>query len=690
MPAPRTTAPRAGTTREAALRQAALRQAALRQASAAAAPPPSAGRARTTAARGQGTARPRTTASRRSAPPVGTTTRPPLTAQEAAALRAVLAARAAGTGPGTITPEPRPARRRPGTQPRRRTAAGRKTRRPRPPVDRRRWSVRLSLTALGLVLPVLAGVLAPGAQQAGTAAEPTDTAGLALAARSSMLDSAARYRSLERLLADRQAALQHAREAERAAGERLAAARQAVGGRAAALYRTTAEERAPLLELSVQEASTTSDVLYAQGLAELGQRDLETSVARADRAAADVAVAADRVATAEAAVAAVSRQAAAVLDEVRTSAAGLRPDVAARLAGLGAGPAVAAQQETNRQALQRWQDYLVQLSGAGIEPPSAAALADPASLPAGLSPTRDGSGQVVPGVAWAVVGNRPVTVLPAETIAAVSSALAQLGKPYVPGRSGPDAYDCGGLASGAWLLAGYALPTWPADQWAGGAAVPLSQLQVGDLVFADGGTDVGISLGEGQVVTASGAGYQVAVRTVSDAAGAVRVTLPAPAEPNGLLPAGTAGRAACGAPTAVGGVSPAWGGWTNGGIPTGALCSIARGHALRCDAAAGYAAMAEAFAAAFDRPLCITDSYRSLAGQVTAFRTKPQLAAVPGTSNHGWALAVDLCGGINVAGTPQSAWMAAHAGRFGFVQPDWARPGGEKPEPWHWEFGNLA
>src|SRR3712207_3555120 len=76
--------------------------------------------------------------------------------------------------------------------------------------------------------------------------------------------------------------------------------------------------------------------------------------------------------------------------------------------------------------------------------------------------------------------------------------------------------------------------------------------------------------------------------------------------------------------------------------------------------------------------------------QVTAFRAKPGLAAVPGTSNHGWALAVDLCGGINVAGTAQSAWMAANSGRFGFVQPDWARQGGEKPEPWHWEFGHLA
>jgi peptidoglycan DL-endopeptidase CwlO len=34
--------------------------------------------------------------------------------------------------------------------------------------------------------------------------------------------------------------------------------------------------------------------------------------------------------------------------------------------------------------------------------------------------------------------------------------------------------------------------------------------------------------------------------------------------------------------------------------------------------------------------------------------------------------------------------MTANAGRFGFVQPDWARPGAEKPEPWHWEFGYIS
>jgi cell wall-associated NlpC family hydrolase len=354
-------------------------------------------------------------------------------------------------------------------------------------------------------------------------------------------------------------------------------------------------------------------------------------------------------------------------------------------------PAAGAQQERNTAALQRWQGFLAELASAGIEAPSAAELADPTALPDGFSPALDAAGQAVPGVAWAVVGNRPVTVLPAETVTAVSTALSQAGRPYAAGAAGPDSYDCGGLTAAAWLLAGYDLPATAAGQWAAAAVVPASQLQVGDLVVSDGGADVGLYVGAGEVLAASAATYQVGVRPVPADARAVRVTLPAPAQPNAPLPPSASGRGACGAPPVpVGPVSPAWGGWANGRIPGEALCPVARGHALRCDAAAGYAAMSRAFEADLGEALCVTDSYRPIGAQADAFRRKPGLAAVPGTSNHGWALAVDLCGGVNVAGTREWTWMTQHAGRFGFVNPDWARPGGEKPEPWHWEFGHLA
>jgi hypothetical protein len=181
------------------------------------------------------------------------------------------------------------------------------------------------------------------------------------------------------------------------------------------------------------------------------------------------------------------------------------------------------------------------------------------------------------------------------------------------------------------------------------------------------------------------------VGTLAAGSSVTRVTLPAPAQPNAALaPGGDKG--ACGAALPVPGtVSPAWGGWSNGQIPPETLCALGvNRHALRCDAAASYAQLDTAYRAAFDTPLCITDSYRSLRGQVTAYALKPGLAAVPGTSNHGWALAVDLCGGINIAGSAQWTWMTANAGRFGFVQPTWAGPAGEKPEPWHWEYGYIS
>jgi hypothetical protein len=308
-----------------------------------------------------------------------------------------------------------------------------------------------------------------------------------------------------------------------------------------------------------------------------------------------------------------------------------------------------------------------------------------------MSPALDAAGQPVPGVAWAVIGNSPVTVLPAEAVTAVSTALSQLGKPFVGGTSGPDTYDCGGFTSAAWLLAGFAVPSTPDAQWSTGAPVDMATLQVGDLVFSPGGQDVGIYLGDGDVVGASAGTYQVGVRAVAAGSSATRVTLPAPSAANAALPPG-GDTGACGAALpAPGPISPAWGGYANGQIPGEALCAlgVAR-HALRCDAAVSYARMSSAFGSAFGSPLCITDSYRSYASQVSAFHRKPGLAAVPGTSNHGWALAVDLCGGINIAGSQQWTWMTANAGRFGFVQPEWARPGNEKPEPWHWEFGYIS
>lgn len=128
--------------------------------------------------------------------------------------------------------------------------------------------------------------------------------------------------------------------------------------------------------------------------------------------------------------------------------------------------------------------------------------------------------------------------------------------------------------------------------------------------------------------------------------------------------------------------------YENGRIPASALCglSFSPGHALRCDAAERLDALAAKFQAAFGHPLAITDSYRSLDAQIALKAIKPVLAAVPGTSQHGWGLAVDLGGTVPSGTSPEYIWLRTNAPDYGWDNPAWARPSGSKPEPWHFEF----
>lgn len=131
-----------------------------------------------------------------------------------------------------------------------------------------------------------------------------------------------------------------------------------------------------------------------------------------------------------------------------------------------------------------------------------------------------------------------------------------------------------------------------------------------------------------------------------------------------------------------------WGGHRNGRIPLIAMCPLesAPGHRLRCDAARAFDALSAAFAQRFGTPVSVTDAYRDYETQVVLKRRKGRMAATPGTSNHGWGLAVDLGSGVNRFGTEQHAWMRQNAPRFGWIHPAWARQDGSLPEAWHWEY----
>ena len=110
---------------------------------------------------------------------------------------------------------------------------------------------------------------------------------------------------------------------------------------------------------------------------------------------------------------------------------------------------------------------------------------------------------------------------PAPNAAAVSFALAQLGKPYLWGAAGPAAYDCSGLTMAAWAAAGVALEHYTGDQQQEGVAVSPADLVPGDLVLVPGSDSpgpgvaghVGLYLGDGLVISAIDPAMGVAVQT---------------------------------------------------------------------------------------------------------------------------------------------------------------------------------
>ncbi len=104
----------------------------------------------------------------------------------------------------------------------------------------------------------------------------------------------------------------------------------------------------------------------------------------------------------------------------------------------------------------------------------------------------------------------------ANASVAVEAALAQLGKPYQWGATGPNSFDCSGLMVYAWRQAGVTLPRTSASQFANLRSVSRSELQPGDLVFAGSPRvhHVGMYIGSGQIVHSPRAGKPVETRSM--------------------------------------------------------------------------------------------------------------------------------------------------------------------------------
>lgn len=108
----------------------------------------------------------------------------------------------------------------------------------------------------------------------------------------------------------------------------------------------------------------------------------------------------------------------------------------------------------------------------------------------------------------------PSTRRSAQT--AIDQALAQVGKPYRYGGSGPGSFDCSGLTSFAWRAAGVEITRTSRSQYAYTKRISRGDVQPGDLIFY--GRSVGrishvaMYIGDGRVVEAPYSGQNVRIR----------------------------------------------------------------------------------------------------------------------------------------------------------------------------------
>jgi len=100
---------------------------------------------------------------------------------------------------------------------------------------------------------------------------------------------------------------------------------------------------------------------------------------------------------------------------------------------------------------------------------------------------------------------------------AMQAALSKVGiAPYAYGHAGPNSFDCSGLVMWAYGQAGVSLPHSSYADETVGSAVPLSDIQVGDIVVVEDGGHVGLYAGDGMLLNAPEDGYTVSIMPISD------------------------------------------------------------------------------------------------------------------------------------------------------------------------------
>jgi cell wall-associated NlpC family hydrolase len=138
-----------------------------------------------------------------------------------------------------------------------------------------------------------------------------------------------------------------------------------------------------------------------------------------------------------------------------------------------------------------------------------------------VSATSPNSASSATSAACIGTGTLDSLITPNAAVAtAINFAQAQLGKPYLFGGTGPDAFDCSGLVMMAYRTAGINIPRTSEDQWAQLPHVPAGNVEPGDLVFfagADGTPTspghVGLVIGHDKMIEAYATGFPIRIST---------------------------------------------------------------------------------------------------------------------------------------------------------------------------------